>query len=95
MKAKSSNSQINTLLLLLTVGSRGKKCAAFINAPFLCSFLLFLPDFFILLAQLDSGLMLSRAAGCFTGALSLPDRDNPRAGMLGQWQWLQMDAVSL
>lgn len=37
---------------------------------------------------------LSRAAGCFTRALFLPDRDNPCAGMLGQWQWLQMDAVS-
>ena len=57
---------------------------------------LFLPDFFILLAQLAAGLGVSRAAGCFTGALSLPERQTAcrDVGAVARVAALQMDAVS-
>lgn len=41
---------------------------------------LFLPDFFRLLAQQAAGLGVNRAADCFTGALSLPDREEGTQG---------------
>lgn len=85
VNAKSSNSQISAALADCKKQRQEMCCAVFLS--FFQTFLYSLPSW--LLAW-----CLSRAVGCFTSALSLPDRDNPRAGMLGQWQWLQMDAMS-